>query len=201
MNLWLILGVVIAICMYIPLSVQILSGKAEQNLVSWFLWAVLDGVAAGSLILQKGNFILPLVYTLGSLIIAIFIFVKSKSAIWTRLEMMVVIMVGICMVIWYFSGSYYATIASSVAACIAGIPVILDSYHNPHKQPLFVYAGYCVANLFSTIAGKEWSVQERFYPFCMSAFTVLVVIFTLRRFLNRGDEGFASLKTQSKFLK
>lgn len=201
MNLWLILGVIIGICMYIPLSVQILSGKVEQNLVSWFLWFVLDGVAAGSLILQKGNYMLPLVYALGSLIIAIFIFAKSGNAVWTRLEVMVVILVAICMIIWYFSGSYYATIASALAACIAGIPLILDSYHNPHKQPLFVYVGYCFANFFSTIAGKEWSVQERFYPFCMSAFTVLVVVLTLRRFLNRGDEGFASFKTQSKFLK
>ncbi len=183
----IIASTVLALGLYIPLCIQIVRGTAKQNLTTWLLWATLDLIVVATLIVQHGNFLLPIAYTLGSGITALCI-MRSKNATWTWFESFVTFLVVVCLVIWTFSDAKSATVVSSIALVIAGIPQLVESYIEPWNTPIFIYVGYFTANGLSILGAKNWSVEERFYPVCAAIFCLAVSTLALRKFwLKRGD--------------
>ncbi len=181
MNIYILISTVVAFCLYIPLTVQIWRGDVKQNLVSWILWFLLDGIVGVALLVQGGNYVLPLAYSAGCLVTVICI-LKHREYSWGCFEKLVVILVGICLAIWYFSGPWLATIATTLAVVTAGLPLLADTFKAPDKAPLLIFVGYFFVNTLSTIGGKEWSVEERLYPSANGAFCLCLVLFALRRF-------------------
>ena len=119
MNVLILAGSAVAILTYFPLWKGIRTGKVEQNLLTWALWGVLDLVVAATIIVQGGSFLLPIAYTIGSSITAVFIAKSKGKASWTWFESLVLSLVLASMVIWYFSGGKVATVASTIAMVIS----------------------------------------------------------------------------------
>ena len=139
MNFYNIAACAIAVAVYALLCIQVLQRKVPQNFATWILWALLDSIAAASLIVQEGNFWIPVFYALGSGAI-VFSVLKTKTAgKWTNFESMIVVLVVICIIAWALSGPQMATIASTTALAIAGIPQVMDVYKKPFESPLFVW--------------------------------------------------------------
>lgn len=178
-------GSILALLIYFPLWKQIRSGEAKQNYLTWILWGLLDFIVAATIIVQHGNWLLPITYGFGSLITFYFILKAGEKASWTWFETMVVSLVIASMVIWYFSGSKIATIASTSAMLIAGIPQLIDTYKKPHEMPLLAYFGYFIANCLSTAGGKNWSIEERFYPTGAAIFCLLIALLSARKYLQK----------------
>ncbi len=174
-------GAVVAILIYFFLCFQVLTGKSKQNFATWALWAMIDAIAATTIIIQGGNYLLPAIYSLGSAAVTLSI-LRSKNFAWTWFETMVACFVVICLVVWGISGPWTATIASTLAMVIAGIPLTVESYRRPWEQSFFIYLGYTVANILSTFGGKDWSVEERFYPASCFILCLIIVVFTSRKF-------------------
>lgn len=185
MNEFILASTVIAIAAYFPLWKQIRSGSAKQNLLTWLLWGALDGVVAATIIAQKGNYFLAATYTIGTFITVAFIAVAGDHASWTWFETMVVTLVAVSMGIWYFSGSKMATIVGTSAMLIAGVPQLVDTWKKPAECPTLVYFVYIVANCLATAGGKNWAVEERFYPISAAIFCFLVAAISLRRFFHQ----------------
>jgi hypothetical protein len=170
----------LALALYVPLCIQILSGKAKQNLTTWLLWATLDAIVACTLIAQHGNYFLPVAYTVGSGITVLCI-AKSKNAKWTWFESFVTFLVVVCLIVWAVSGARTATIASTCAMLIAGIPQLVDCYRKPWDTPIPIYLGYVVANGLSVMGGKNWAIEERFYPASAAIYCLVVATLALRK--------------------
>lgn len=183
MNIYIFLGSLLAILTYFPLWKQIWSGEARQNIFTWTLWGVLDGAAFVAIMLQNGSYLLPLAYTVGSFITVILILRSKDKPNWTWFETMVSLLVLCTMGIWYFSGVRTAIIAGSMASVIATIPQLTDAWKAPQEMPLMVYLSYLIANCLSTMGGKCWSIEERFFPFTGALICFLMVAFSMRRFL------------------
>ena len=186
MNLFIVIGSMIGIGLQILLSIQILEGKIKQNFCTWVLWAILEVITAVNLIIQHGNFLLPALYSVGCMIVALAI-IKSKNFLWTWWETFVACMALVCMGIWIISGSRDATIASTTAVIVAGFPLIKDCYKNPSENPFLLFSGFLIANALSTIGGANWSVEERLYPAACTVFTLLVVLLVARKFWRSGE--------------
>jgi len=174
-------GSVIGIVCYVPLCLAILRGKVKQNLATWVLWALLDGIAAASIFYQHGNYLLIAAYTLGSTVTSLSI-LRSKNFKWTLFHTMVSLLVAACIVVWAISGAYVATIASTTAVIIAGIPLVVDCYRKPEENPFLTYLGFLTANALATMGGKEWSVPERLYPAACVVYGVITVLLVARKF-------------------
>lgn len=174
-------GSIVGIAVYIPLCIQLLAGKVKQNLATWGLWALLDGIAAASIMDQHGSYLLPLSYVVGATAVSLSI-LKSKNFAWTWFETMVTFLVVACIIVWATSGAYIATIASTTAVMIASIPLIGECYREPEKNPFGTYLGFFVANALGTMGGKEWSIVERFYPASCAVMCLLVVLLIARKF-------------------
>lgn len=183
MNVWILAGSVIAILTYFPLWKQIGSGKADQNFLTWALWGILDAVVAATIIVQVGNFLLPLVYAIGGLVTATFIFRSRNKTSWTWFETLVAFLTIASMVIWYFSGGKIATVASTTAMAIAGAPQFVDAWKKPRAMPLLAYFSFFIANCFSTVGGKSWTIEERFYPAVCVIICFLLVVLSARKYL------------------
>jgi hypothetical protein len=174
-------GSVIGIAVYVPLCISILRGKVKQNLATYLLWALLDYVAAASIFYQHGNYLLTAAFALGSTFAALSI-IRSKNFQWTWFETMVASLVVACIIVWAASGAYVATIASTTAVVIAGIPTVVECYKKPWDNSFSTFFGFFVANVLGTIGGKEWSVIERLYPAVCTIYALLIVILIARKF-------------------
>jgi len=148
---------------YSLLGRSIASGESEQNLTTWGLWAVLDGIVTASIIAQGGSWGIPATYATGSMVIALAI-ARFGKARWTWFETMIASMVVICMIIWSLSGARNATIASTAAVVIAGVPQLFEAWEKPEDSPFSVYLLFALANILATAGAKSWSIEERFYP-------------------------------------
>lgn len=167
---------------YIFLCYLLLRGGVVQNLTSWILWAILDVILAAAVIYQGGNWPFIVTYVLGCLAVASVIY-KTSIIKWTWYEYLVTFLVFLCMMVWAISGAETATIAGTVAVIIAGIPQLIDVWRKPEENSVFIYSGFFIGNIFSTAAGKDWSIEERFYPASMVVFCFFYVISIARKHL------------------
>lgn len=182
MNGYVISGSVVAGFVYIGLCIQIWTGRNKQSFATWGLWALIDGITAASVIVQQGNYLLPLFFSIGSIATATSIILKTKNAGWSWFETMISILVVACLLVWYTSGPKMATIAGTTAVLIAGLPQTVEAWKKPWDSSFLVYSGFLVANILSTIGGKDWSIEERFYPGCCAILCLIVVAIISRKF-------------------
>lgn len=178
---WLWSGCLVASLIYIWLIGSILVGRVKQSFATWALWTALDTIALVSIILQHGNYLLLVFYCLGGVLITASLLYK-KQFIWTNFETFVLILVVICLIIWWTSGSRMATISSSSAMLIASLPQIKDSWTAKRdKEVAWMYFGYTLANTMSLFGGKNWSIEERFYPFICVVICISIFLSAIRK--------------------
>lgn len=182
MNTLVWAGSILALLTYFPLWKQIRNDEVKQNLLTWVLWGALDAVVAATIIVQGGNFLLPVVYAIGSLVTAYFIWKSRNKTTWTWFETMVALLTIASMIIWYLSGGKMATIVSTTAMLIAGGPQLIDAWKKPTEMPILAYSSFFVANCLSTAGGKSWAIEERFYPASAAIFCGLIAAFAARKF-------------------
>jgi len=156
---------IIGFCAYIPLTIGILRNTTRQSFAAFFLWGLLDSIAMVSAMLVGGNFWLAASNVAGAFSIAGLLLFKRQYE-WTRTETITCWMVAGCLLIWYTAGHTLALVASSVAVVIAGIPQMAHTWRNPQQTPVAIYGVWLTANVLSFVAGKTWTVNERFYAAC-----------------------------------
>jgi hypothetical protein len=175
---------VLALFLYVPLAWQIIKGVAKQNLATWILWGLLDLVVGVSLYVQGGNWYLLGAYVSGC-ILTVACLLYSGERRWTWFETTIFVMVIICLVGWYYSGSRTATILSTSGVALATLPLWKDAYLKPDMVPLGIYVGFSVANTLATIGGAAWTVEERLYPATCVVLTIVIVMLTaIRRYIH-----------------
>ncbi|MEK9131565.1 MAG: hypothetical protein AAB447_01500 [Patescibacteria group bacterium] len=155
--------------------------EIEQSFATWFLWALLDLIAALSMLFKGGNYQLALFYTFfGALITGILLYKKQFS--WTWLETVISALVVVCLIIWSVSGDRAATVASSTAMAIATIPQLVAAWKKPETAGSpYIWGGYTVANILSFLGGKSWTIEERFYPMVCIGLCVALTVLTCRK--------------------
>src|SRR6187402_1880640 len=120
-----LVGGIVGLIAYGILIVKLFTSNTEQSFAAFLLWAMLDGIAATTTIIQGGNYWLALSNVIGSSTITIILVVK-KQVSWTWVETMTAFLVLICLGVWYTSGEIAGIIASSLAVVAASIPQMVD---------------------------------------------------------------------------
>ena len=185
-------GGTLALLMYVPLITGVIrTNGAGQSFAMWGLWAVLDTIITISLIVQGGNFWLTAGFAAGSVVLSFLLLAKGRFA-WGRLETGVLLLVLGCLVIWIFSGPKIATVATTAAILIAGLPGLIELWRNPQPSVARVWVGFTVANVLAFVGGAGWSIEERFAPGCFSVWTIVLVCVgcrPVRPSIPRGESG------------
>jgi hypothetical protein len=181
-NALIFTGSLVSFLMFVPLLGQIRSGVAKQNILTWTLWMSLDVVLAASIISQGGTaWLLPVVYCIGNAVTISVIWGTGDRGEWTWFEAMVTFLTLASMVVWYFAGDAMATIASTSAIMIAGIPQLKDAWKKPHEMPVRVYLGYLVGSVLCVAGGADWSIKERFHSVAATMYGGAIIVLATRR--------------------
>lgn len=180
-NPWIAASTALAIALYFPLCWELAHARVKQNIATWILWVALDAVLAGTMIVQGGNYLLTVVYVIGGSITVLCIS-RSGEWQWTRFETLVSILVLVCIAIWISVGPKPATVVSSLAVVIAGLPQLVDGWRKPQDTPVLIYSGYTVAVFLSLKGAKDWSIEQSFYYICAGALCLLYVLVGLRKY-------------------
>lgn len=178
---WLrISGGVLALLMYAPLVRQVLRNNgAGQSFAMWALWAVLDTTLTISVFVQRGNFLLPAGFAVGSILLTLLLLAKGRFS-WGRLESVISGLVVVCVLVWKFSGPEMATIASTAAIVIAGTPALVELWRNPQRDLAHVWLGYTAANVLSCMGGASWSMEDRLVPAIFAVQTLVLALIGYR---------------------
>ena len=177
-------GGALGLVAYAFLIVALFRTRTEQSFAAFFLWALLDIIATITTVIEGGNYWLALSNGIGSTVITI-ILVYKKQISWSWVESMTAVLVVVCLIVWYTSGESAGIVASSLAVVIASIPQMVDTFRKPEGTPTHVYVIFLVANIISFVAGKDWSIEERFYQACGVFLCALIVVFSLKKSANR----------------
>lgn len=165
------LGTSVLLCVVIARSDK----RQSPSFASFFIWGgILNAIIAAALYAQGGNYELVGLYTITSFATAIVILYKCGFS-WDMSHTKVLVYALGSMVLWYFSGPWWATVASTAAVMFAGIPQLEKINQDPDGQKWWSWACFACANLCSIGAGKEWSVPERLYPTFAFLFSILLV--------------------------
>jgi len=163
-------GGIVALGMYLPMILEIIrSGGAGQSFATWGLWAVLDSILTITLWQQHGNYFLSFGFAVGGVALMA-VLLRQGNWYWGRFETFIALMVLASLTVWKFSGPRNATIAVTVAVCIAGIPGFVAMLRKPQPAAGKLWAGFTVANILAFFGGTAMTVEERLVPV---AFTVL----------------------------
>lgn len=176
------------LCAYIPIGVFIIQdkrkGRNDYSFASFMLWAFLDGIATGAYYLQKGDYILPALFTLGSTGISIFLLILKQKE-WGKFENFILVLVVICVAVWLTSGPYVAAISSTIAVGVAGIPQLISVISKPQRKAAIIWILFTFANLFFYFSkpGNDLDsfVLNRFYPLVNGTFSFVLIFLSLRQ--------------------
>ncbi|MEI9920857.1 MAG: hypothetical protein WDO14_18995 [Bacteroidota bacterium] len=180
MNYLALIGGVVGLVAFLLLIINLLRSNIEQSFAAFLLWALLDTIATVTTIIEGGNYWLALSNAIGSFLITV-ILISKRQVLWTWVESMTTVLVIICLLVWYTLGERAGIIASSLANLIAGIPQMVDTYKKPSGTPSLPYAVFFVGNVISLMAGKAWTIEERFYQGTSIILTVIILAFSLKK--------------------
>jgi len=187
-----IAGGISALALFIPMAVRIVKdGGAGQSFATWLLWAALDTILAASIIEQRGNFLLPLGFALGSAVMTLLLLARGRFA-WSRVESVTLILVLGCLFGWRLGGARIATIAATTGICLAGIPGLVELWRNPQRAVGNIWGWYVLANGLAFLGGTAMTVEERFAPGMFAAFSLLMFLASRRPTTTRAYPGTAT---------
>jgi hypothetical protein len=166
--------------MFIPMTREvILRNGAGQSFSTWLLWSTLDSILAISTIVQHGNYLLPLGYSIGGWVLTTFLIVNGRFA-WNRLDSVVLALVLGCLIGWKLVGAHMAIVFATLATAVATIPGLIEMWKRPERTVGNVWVGYTLTNFLSFAGGTAMSIEERFSPAVFAILSLMMVIASRR---------------------
>lgn len=183
---WTIIG--IGLACYIPLTYAIFTyDGAGQSFATWIMWSVLDLISLYVALKNKKSYPVILAFTIGGIVITTSLILKQKI-FWDNEATIVSLAVLLSMSAGYYyvevkKNLYWATIWTTVAQIVAGIPLILQTYQHPDSSVLLPYSGFLIINVLSLISADAWTIEDRFFSGCFTVSNIIILIPLIRELL------------------
>jgi hypothetical protein len=171
-----IAGGVGALALFVPMAIRILKdGGAGQSFATWLLWAALDTILTISLFRQRGNYLLPLGFAAGGIVLTTLLLVKGRFA-WGRRDSVILVLVIGCLTGWRLGGAKTAAVAATLGICLAGIPGLIELWRNPQRKVGNIWGWYVLANGLAFLGGTAMTLEERFAPGVFAVYSLLMFV-------------------------
>ncbi len=178
MQKWLVrLSGLGALLISIPVMYRIHEGD-RFNPVSYFLWSSLALICTITLIrAKKGGYMLMGGYVLSDASVGTYAYFHGGSSSLGKFEWFITALVMICaaLYVWCESRKNFkpAVIINGTACIIAGIPVIADSFQNPHQMSLVICYLYLLISAMAYYG--ERSFNGKFIPGLSIGYWILII--------------------------
>jgi hypothetical protein len=175
-NFLKIAGGIGALALFVPMAVETVKDDgAGQSFATWMLWAALDTILTVSLFLQHGNYLLPLGFAAGGIVLTTLLLVKGRFA-WGRMDNVILLLMLGCLIGWKLGGAKTATVAATLGICLAGVPGLVELWRNPQRKVGNIWGWYVLANGLAFLGGTAMTVEERFSPGVFAVYSLLMFV-------------------------
>lgn len=159
--------IAIILLAYLPLSYGIIfHNGGGQRLSSWMMFFILDIISLIVALKNKESYAMIIAYGIGGLVASICLVAVGATG-WNTEDTLSMLCVIFSVITWVYldlwkHDLYWATVSSTLAQVIAGIPLIIETWRHPDPTgPLFSFCIFFIGNLLTFIAAKEWTVPKR----------------------------------------
>ncbi len=175
-------AVVIGIIGYIPYFADIFKKTTKPHFFSWFLWALLTGIAFAAQIADGagvGAWVTG-VTTILTLAIALLALKYGEKNV-TRLDWACLAAGLLGILFWVLTDNpMWAVIIVTIVDLIAFIPTFRKGYEKPHEETITEYVTATIKFVIAIIALESYSITTWLYPASLvvtnAAFAIMAVI-------------------------
>ncbi len=173
-------GGLIATFMFIPIFIGAEQG-GKFNPLTFLLWSALSGVLFMTVRKNKEARVLPACWTIadGFTCLVLVLYFKQAAA-FGRNEMMTVLLILICTVLWLTTKTWVSALACTVSLMLAAVPQVVDIYGHPESADWRVWSGYLVSNLLAFLGGEKWTIEDRAPAGASCLLCVLMIVLSVR---------------------
>ncbi len=132
------------------------------SLTTFGLWSALAWITSFTMLKQKANPAVPMIYGVGATVTTLVLLIKGRYG-WSGLDTVIAILVILCILLWLTNGPRWALILSVAAAVIAALPFIVMTWKSPANSPIIPNSGFLLANTLALISAKAWTLEDRLY--------------------------------------
>jgi hypothetical protein len=148
---------------YLYLIVALIRSSGEGlSLTTFALLSALAWITSLTMLKQKANPAVPMIFGLGATITTITLLIKGRYG-WSNFDTLIAALVVACIVLWLTSGPKLALIMSIVASAIAFIPFIALTWKSPGTSPIIPNTCFLLANILAFASAKTWTLEDRLY--------------------------------------
>lgn len=170
---------ILSIIPFTPLIIGIVKRKDKSHtFFTWLLYLILDCITLFSG-LKNRAYIDPMLFgfSVCSLIMSSILFYQRKFALIGKIEMITIILIIICIIVWNLFGSYLALICSILSESIVGIYLIIQTFKYPRvKYNLIGYIGFLIVSILSIIFTVNWTIEEVGYAISETILNFIILI-------------------------
>ncbi len=161
---------------------SVLASNAQPTISSWISWwlmdiAILAGIiAAGEMAWQMVAYIVGVVFVIGASVY------KGAVVGWTRLDSVCLAIVIVAIGLWVISGDpNIAIVLSLVAITIGTIPMVVNIWRHPAREPLVPWFFFLAGGIFGVLAIPVWNIAAALTPVWFLVLGVLNVLLISRK--------------------
>ena len=159
------LSLAIALISFIPYIRDIFAGKTTPHAYSWFIWTVLQAIAAGAIL--RENFFWSAAGVAGTGFVSLLVFLLSLKYGTKNITVFDSLMLSgalVSIVIWIFADNIrLSVILISVIDFIGFLPTYRKGYEEPYSETMTLYVCSFLANIFVFLSIQVYSIESSLY--------------------------------------
>lgn len=154
------------------------SGKTQPERASWFIWAVLGGIAFFSQLAKGATDSLWLtgVQTLGVIVVSVFS-LKYGVGGFMRRDIIALVFAALGLLVWYFTSEAATALFIVIAIDAVGMLLtIIKAYEQPESETFVSWILFCISGFLAifSIGSFDWVLLS--YPIYIALANLSVVI-------------------------
>ena len=170
MNVYLLLSIaaaVLGIGSVIPYVIDIFYGTTKPNVVSQFLWTIIQAIALTAQLSSGASWSIAILCatTFNALLITVIGLSGYGYRSYGKLDATCFVLAILAIVLWQITGDPVLAIAFTVSAdLIATIPTIIKLHHSPRSEPPLAWFLMAVAALCAVFSTQKFDIANLLYP-------------------------------------
>lgn len=172
--------IVIGLLAYTPIVLGISRNKIRSSFCTWILWTLLNISVLASLISQGAPYLIAIVYTIGTFIIALMVLIKKQFS-WATSDTVIAVLVLICTAVLILGNAYWATIVGSMASFIAGIPEIMNVIKNPKNGSKITALLFIAVNMLVIMITSDRSFINIIFPLTWCFYWICILALSFNK--------------------
>lgn len=185
-NLLIFFSGLFVIVQVVPYLIDVLRKKTKPRIVSWFVWALMPGIAGVAALVDKQypTAILLGATAFGSLLVVILGW-KFGDKKFEKLDIVCLVGAVVGIILWQiFNSPAIGAIAMVLIDLIGGLPTTVHAWKKPHEETWLAFGLVFLGSVCTLIVISDWKITSFIFPLWLTLNSLNVtLIILIRRFV------------------